>query len=97
MARLNMRLHAQTDRDLIEWLDGQPDKTAAVKNAIRAVVGSRPDAEPAVVDLRAIRALFEAVLDERLESLARMPQAGDSYSPEEEDPDLAARLDAIEF
>ena len=97
MARLHIRLHDRTDRDIIDWLDSQQDKTAAVKNAIRAALGNIPGTEPAIVDLGAIRAVFEAVLDERLQSLVWVGGAEDPRCPANEDPELAARLDALEF
>ena len=92
MTRLNMRLHDEHDQDIIAWLDAQRDKTAAVKAAIRAVMGDGRSQESAAVDLSAIRAVFETVLDERLSGLAletvRQKAAG-------EDSEVAARLDAM--
>ncbi|MBN1813652.1 MAG: hypothetical protein JXA14_17565 [Anaerolineae bacterium] len=92
MTRLNMRLHDERDRDIVAWLDAQEDKTAAIKAAIRAAMSNGHSQEPTAVDLGAIRAVLEAVLDERLSGLAleadRPPRKG-------EDSDVAAKLDAM--
>ena len=55
---LHMRLNPEGDRDIIAWLDAQPDKTAAVKAAIRRVMGNGDDLE-AIVRRAVISALDE--------------------------------------
>lgn len=35
LVRLNLALNRNTDSDILSWLDRQPNKAAAVKNAIR--------------------------------------------------------------
>ena len=92
MTRLNMRLHDERDKDIVAWLDTQKDKTAAIKAAIRAVIGIGSSQEPAAVDLSAIRSVFETVLDERLSGLALKDTEA---SQPDEDPDAAAKLDAM--
>lgn len=64
MARLHVRLNEDTDQDVIAWLDVQADKTAAVKDAIRAAMAGR-GASVSVDDV------YRAVLD-----LAAKVQAG---------------------
>jgi hypothetical protein len=92
MTRLNMRLHDERDKDIVAWLDTQKDKTAAIKAAIRAAIGIDPSQEPAAMDLSAIRSVFETVLDERLSGLALKDKEA---SQPDEDPDAAAKLDAM--
>jgi hypothetical protein len=92
MARLNMRLHDERDKDVVAWLDAQKDKTAAIKAAIRAAIGIDASQEPAAVDLSAIRSVFETVLDERLSGLALKDR---ETSQPDEDPEAAAKLDAM--
>jgi hypothetical protein len=92
MARVDIRLSDESDQDIIAWLDAQDNKTVAVKRAIRTVIDDPSSEEPATVDLSAIRAVFEAVLDERLSGLT-LGIAG--QSPQGEDSEAAAKLDAM--
>ena len=92
MARLNMRLHDERDKDIVAWLDTQKDKTAAIKAAIRVAIGIGSSQKPTAVDLGAIRSVFETVLDERLSGLALR---GTSVPQPKEDPEAAAKLDAM--
>jgi hypothetical protein len=92
MARLNMRLHDERDKDIVAWLDTQKDKTAAIKAAIRVAIGTGSSQESTAVDLGAIRSVFETVLDERLPGLALK---GTEVSQPKEDPEAAAKLDAM--
>ena len=79
MGKLQIRLHDQEDGDIIEWLDAQENKTAAVKAAIRAAMGTGSgtveDAPPAQIDLGAIRAVVDAALVEALTGLTLGGQA----------------------
>ena len=93
MTRLHIRLNDSSDSDIIRWLDSQRDKTAAVKNAIRAAMTSTPSRDEATsLDLDAVRTILESVLDERLSGLAL---AAMGQSSKDEDPETAAKLDAM--
>ena len=96
MARLHIRLNDETDQDILAWLDAQNDKTAAVKTALRAMMaGGAPQSEAAEMDLCAIRAVFETVLDERLGGLTVVGSDSGAGGPSEEDTELAAKLDDL--
>jgi hypothetical protein len=72
MTGFRMRLNVDSDRDIIEWLKSQTDKTLAVKRAIRSAIHGRDEQEEsngAVVDLIAIRQVIESVFDEKLQGL----------------------------
>lgn len=93
MARLHIRLNEEADKDIVAWLAEQADKSAAVKDAIRATIGGNvQEADGPAVDLCAIRAVLEAVLDERLSNLALAPGAA---AAQDEDQELASKLDAM--
>lgn len=92
MVRLDIRLSDENDQDIIAYLNAQDNKTAAVKRAIRTMIGDSAGEEPAAVDLGAIRAVFEAVLDERL---AGLTLSTGGQSRQEEDAEAAAKLDAM--
>ena len=92
MARLDIRLSDERDKDIIAWLEAQVNRTAAVKEAIRAVIGDHSSEESAAVDLGALRAVFETVLDQRLSGLT----LGSAGKPvQEEDAEAAAKLDGM--
>ena len=93
MAAFQMRLNCKKDADILRWLDEQENKTHAVKEALRTfIAGDASHSEPAHVDLCSIRAVFEAVLDERLRDLVF---SDNGSSPQSEDRDAAAKLDAM--
>jgi len=91
MALFQMRLNKGADGDIMAWLNGQDDKTAAVKAAIRQAMISEPADQPAAPDLGAIRAVIEAALDERFAGAVLGMAVGESV----EDPALAGKLDAM--
>ena len=92
MARLHIRLSDSADRDIIAWLESQDSKSAAVKSAIRAVMDGTPYNDPATIDLAAIRAILETVLDERLSGMTVLTPG---QAAQGEDPKAAVKLDAM--
>lgn len=38
--RVYMKLHNENDSDILAWLQAQPSKQGAIKDAIRAYIGS---------------------------------------------------------
>jgi len=88
---LHIRLNETDDQDIIAWLDAQLDKTASVKAAIRSMMDGRPATEHADVDLVAIRAVVEAVLDEKLSTIT----LGAATPGTERDPELENKLDSM--
>ena len=93
-------LNTEADRDLVDWLSGQRNASQSIRDALRLAIRS-PSAQPgASVNLDTmldelldmVRATVEAVLDERLASttLGVIEQRS-----EDEDPDVAAKLDAM--
>ena len=92
MARLHIRLNDEADRDIIAWLEAQCSRTEAVKGAIRLAMADVPSAESVAIDLGTIRAVFEAVLGERL---GEFMATGTQRLPETKDLDAAARLDSM--
>ena len=88
---LQVRLHDDKDADITAWLDAQVNKSEAVRQALRRAIA--PPSQQGC-DATTMRQVFEAVLDEKLAGLAL--KKGES-EPGGEDPELAARLDGLEF
>lgn len=89
-----IKLNVHKDAARIAWLDSQKNRT----DAIRALVDGATTTEreqTAAVDLCAIRAVFEAVIDEKLAGLSLAGQPENTTTGE--NPELAARLDGLEF
>jgi len=80
--RVTVVLDSNEDRDLIRWLEGQPNKSAAIRQAIRAHLGAN-------ITLADIMAKLEALERTGLTVAATAPQAAD------EPPDVAAALDGL--
>jgi hypothetical protein len=83
----NISLDAEADRDIIRWLDAQPNRSAAMRDAARSYLGRAgvtvADVLQAVHDLeRKVKAGGVVVQD---------AEAGGSDEP----PDVAAALDAL--
>lgn len=83
----------QADRDILRWLEVQENRSAAIREALRAYLGrggvTLADVYQAVRDLeRRLRAGLVVAADPAIASGAKQPD-------EEEPPDLAAALDAL--
>ena len=87
---LQVRLSEKKDADIIAWLEGQTNKSGAVRDTLRAAIVPSP-----TLDIGAIRAVVEAALDERLSGLALVNGDCSVSEPEGEDPELAAALDGM--
>jgi len=80
MRRYTLSVDESTDPQIVAWLDAQANTSASVRQLIQAHLnGGAPGEAAAAVDLPALRAVFEAVLDERLNgiSLTASPAAPD--------------------
>lgn len=79
------------DRDIIEWLGHQPNKSAAVREAVREKI-TRIQAQPALADiLHEIRAI-QRKLDQGI-----IQYPGGELDSEQGEPETAARnLDALD-
>ena len=83
----NISLDAEADKDILAWLDRQPNKSAAMRQAARAYLGR---AGVTVADvLQAVHDLERKVKAGSI--IAQDAEAGDSDEP----PDVAAALDAL--
>ncbi len=80
-------LDTERDRDVIHWLDAQPNKSAAVREAIRAQM------KKGGVTLGDI---YEAIMELKRQGFASQGQP-DGASPEggDEPPDIVAALDNL--
>jgi len=80
-------LDTERDRDILRWLQGQENKSAAIREAIRAHL------DDGVVTLADV---YEAVLDLRRSTRMAMPedQAGGVVGSDEP-PDVAEALDSL--
>lgn len=58
-------LDKEKDKDIIGWLAEQRNQSQAIRDVLRAAIIPSP-----TLDLGAIRAIMEAVLDERLTGLS---------------------------
>jgi hypothetical protein len=98
---ISFSVDAEADKDIIEWLNRHRNRSQAIRDALRqAIAPSRPDSGlPPIWGLSDLRQVFEAVLDERLSGVRlEGTQSGNAQSEHgREDPQLAARLDALEF
>ena len=86
--RIQLVLDTDRDADLLTWLDGQANRSAAIRSALRAQLTEQ---DP---DLETIRA---AVRIELTSALARLQLNQDRSSAMDaaEDPELARALDAL--
>ncbi|MDW8069088.1 MAG: hypothetical protein RML46_09260 [Anaerolineae bacterium] len=88
----------ERDADLLAWLDGQANQSAAVRAALRAYIrlnnGEGREATVKEVVEAVLLVLRETVAAAMMEALAnyRIPVAAEYDG--DEDPELAARLDA---
>ena len=85
-------LDKEKDEDIIAWLEGQRNRSKAIRDALRAAI-----APPPALDISAVRAVVEAALDEKLASLALVMGNGReaNSADQPEDPELAATLDGL--
>ena len=75
------------DRDILHWLNNQANKSAAIREAIRAHLDAR------VVSLADV---YEAVQDLKRSKWASAPDAGSSSKRRGDEPDdVAAALDSL--
>lgn len=95
----HMRVNEKTDRNILDWLSDQSDKTAAVKAALRIVIAggledtSSIETADQVADLAAIRAVVETALEQHLSRLSLASGLDDAAL--DDDPELMAKLDAM--
>ena len=88
-----IKLNSEKDAARIAWLESQANYTDTIRTLIdQAVKGDAARDDPAVVDLGAIRAVFETVLEEKLSGLT-VGNVG--QLPQGEDAEAAAKLDAM--
>ena len=82
---VSLTLDSERDRDIVRWLDAQENKSAAVRDAIRAHLAGAP----------------ATTLDDVLRELREMRREGLTFSAtsappaRDEPPDVAARLDGM--
>ena len=69
MSRYTLSINSKHYPRITQWLDEQPNVSAAVRLLIQTHLNGG-EAAPAAVDLSAIRTVFEAVLDERLNGIS---------------------------
>ncbi|MBN1934099.1 MAG: hypothetical protein JW934_05520 [Anaerolineae bacterium] len=94
--RFQMRLHQEYDADVVAWLNAQADKTAAIKGLIRTVINAGSNgAQPAAIDLVAIRMVIETVFDEKLSGIVLAGGLPESRLPSQGDPELERKLDDL--
>jgi hypothetical protein len=75
------------DRDVLRWLQGQENKSAAIREAIRAHLAG---------EAVTLADVYEAVLDLQRCCWPRLPDAQSTGAPtSEEPPDVAAALDSL--
>lgn len=80
-------LDTERDRDIVRWLEGQDNKSAAIREAIRAHSG-RGDITLADI--------YEAIQDLKQRSWIPGPEAQThTTSAHDEPPDVAAALDSL--
>ena len=86
--RIQLVLDTNRDADLIAWLDEQPNRSAAVRSALRAQITQQ---DPVLETIRA------AIRSELTSALAGLQLHQDCSSTLEaaEDPELARALDAL--
>ena len=84
MPRLNVDLNAEHDADVIRWLDEQPNKSEAVREAIRRMMNNDGD----------LAHVVRQVLREELAKIAVGTPAEDGEA-QDADPQAAARLDQM--
>ena len=97
---IHVRLREEQEADIITWYEAQEDKSGAVREAIRAYMRlHNGDTQEAVV--KAVVAGELARLPDVVAAAVREALAGYRFSdavpeagPGDEDPELAARLDA---
>jgi len=97
---IHVRLRPGHDDDIAEWYEPQADKAAAVRDAIRAYMRSQNgEGQDAVVRAAVIQAMSElpnlvtGAVRDALASYQFAPRQAER-APGDEDPELAARLDA---
>ena len=88
---LQVRLRPSKDDDLIEWYLAQPDRSAAVRTALRMHLQS--DETSVSNPLRDLPGLVTAAVQAALKGMQISPAGRISNADHHEDPTLAARLD----
>ena len=88
---LQVRLRPGKDDDLTEWYLAQPDRSAAVRAALRMHLQS--DETPEANPLRDLPGLITTAIQAALKGMQLSPAAPTSDTDHREDPTLAARLD----
>lgn len=90
IVRRSFALDSERDAGVLAWLDAQPNASEAIRAALRAAFEGRPQTEATLADVvQAIEGLGE-----RLAGLQAQP-AGAPGVVVEEDPELAAALEAL--
>lgn len=83
---VTVALDTDRDRDLIAWLDARPNRSAAIRAAIReSLPGCRPGAD---------RNLTLERIERKLDALLAGTSGGEACSSTEP-PDIAAALDCL--
>lgn len=84
---VTLSLDRQADRDLIRWLDAQPNRSAAIRGALREYLSR----SVTVADV------YQAVKDLERKLQAGVLVRGEQAPPDDRDepPDAAAALDAL--
>lgn len=68
MKRFSITIDPKLYPDLVTWLEKQPNASAAIRDTLNDCLFNQTD-DPGL-DLAAIRAVIEAVLDEKLNGIA---------------------------
>jgi len=86
---INFSVDGKTDKDILAWLDEQPNKSLAIREAIRAYMAKQEG--PTLVDILAeVRSL-----PSRLSLVAQVPGAAPDDEVGEEPEAAAANLDGL--
>jgi Arc/MetJ-type ribon-helix-helix transcriptional regulator len=85
MPRLNVDLNAEHDADVIRWLDEQPNKSEAVREAIRRMMNNDGD----------LAHVVRQVLREELAKVVVGQAPAAEGEAEDADPQAAALLDQM--
>jgi hypothetical protein len=88
LKRVQVVLDTERDADLLRWLDQQPNRSAAVRRALRKVMRPQPRLDAAMVR--------RIVREELAEVRVVAGNAGEEREPQGDlDPEAAALLDAM--
>lgn len=86
---LTVKLHAERDADILEWLQQQENVSLVVRSALRAYIEGEQNGRSGIDE-----ALLRRILREELARVSIVP-SGDGRSPAQEDEETAEMLDSL--